>query len=59
VTYDQATRKATLNPNNNLQPGSTYIATVTTTNRDESTNMLDQNAGVAGNQAKIWKFGVN
>jgi beta-lactam-binding protein with PASTA domain len=59
VTYDPATMKATLNPNNNLRSGSTYIATVTTTNRDESTNLLDQNASVDGNQPKTWKFTVN
>jgi subtilisin len=59
VTYDPATMKATLNPNNNLRSGSTYIATVTTTNRDESTNLLDQNASVDGNQPKTWKFTVD
>jgi subtilisin len=59
VTYDPATMKATLNPNNNLRSGSTYIATVTTGVRDEATNFLDQDASVAGNQNKTWKLTVN
>jgi subtilisin len=59
VSYDPATMKATLNPNNNLQSGRTYIATVTTDVRDEATNFLDQDASVAGNQPKTWKFTVN
>jgi hypothetical protein len=50
--------KATLNPNNDLQSGRTYIATVTTGVRDEATNFLDQDASVAGNQEKTWKFTV-
>ncbi|MBA2714911.1 MAG: S8 family serine peptidase [Rubrobacteraceae bacterium] len=59
VTYDPATRQATLNPNNNLRSGSTYIATVTTDPHDESGNPLDQNASVDGYQPKTWKFSVN
>jgi hypothetical protein len=58
VTYNPATKKATLNPNNNLQPGSTYVATVTTGAQDQVGNSLDQNASVAGNQTKSWKFTV-
>ena len=58
VSYDPATMKATLNPNNNLQSGKTYIATVTTDVRDEATDFLDQDAGVAGNQARTWKCTV-
>jgi hypothetical protein len=41
VTYDPATNKATLNPNNNLQSGRTYVATVTTGAQDEAGNSLD------------------
>ena len=59
VTYDPVTMKATLNPNNNLQSGKTYIATVTTGVRDEATNFLDQDSGVAGNQQKTWRFTVS
>ena len=59
VSYDPATMRATLNPNNNLRSGRTYIATVTTDVRDEATNFLDQDASVAGNQPKTWKFTVN
>jgi subtilisin len=59
VSYDPATMRATLNPNNNLQSGRTYVATVTSGVRDEATNFLDQDASVAGNQPKTWKFTVN
>lgn len=58
VTYDPATKKATLDPNNNLQSGSTYIATVTSGAKDLAGNSLDQDSTTAGNQAKIWKFKV-
>ena len=58
VIYDPATKKATLNPNNNLKSGSTYVATVTTGTQDEAGNSLDQNSSVAGNQTKSWKFTV-
>jgi subtilisin len=58
VTYDPATKKATLNPNNNLQSGRTYIATVTTGAQDGAGNSLDQDSSLAGNQTKSWKFTV-
>ena len=58
VTYDPATNSATLDPNNNLQSGSTYVATVTSGAQDQAGNSLDQNAGLAGNQNKSWKFKV-
>jgi hypothetical protein len=58
VTYDAATRTATLNPNNNLQSGRTYIATVTTGAQDEAGNSLDQDPSLSGNQNKSWKFRV-
>jgi Bacterial Ig-like domain len=58
VTFDPATKKATLNPNNNLQPGRTYVATVTTGAQDEAGNSLDQDSNLAGNQTKSWKFRV-
>jgi subtilisin len=58
VSYDPATMRATLDPNNDLRSGSTYVATVTTEVRDEATNFLDQDASAAGNQPKTWKFTV-
>jgi hypothetical protein len=58
VTYDPATRRATLNPNNNLQSGRTYIATVTTGAEDLAGNSLDQNPTTSGNQEKAWTFRV-
>jgi len=58
VTYDPATRRATLDPNNNLQSGVTYVATVTNGARDQASNSLDQDSTTAGNQNKSWKFKV-
>ena len=58
VTYDSATKKATLNPSANLQSGATYVATVTTGAKDLAGNSLDQNSTTAGNQPKTWKFKV-
>ena len=58
VTYDPAIKKAVLNPKANLQPGATYIATVTTGAKDVAGNALDQNPTLAGNQSKTWKFTV-
>jgi hypothetical protein len=58
VTYDAATKKATLNPSANLQSGATYVATVTTGAKDLAGNSLDQNPTTAGNQAKTWTFKV-
>jgi hypothetical protein len=53
-----ATRTATLNPNNNLQSGRTYIAMVTTGAQDEAGNSLDHDPSLSGNQTKSWKFKV-
>lgn len=58
VSYDAATRRATLNPDANLQRGTKYKAVVTTGVRDLAGNRLDQNATVAGNQSKAWFFTV-
>jgi hypothetical protein len=58
VTYDPATMKATLNPNNDLQSGRTYLATMTSLAHDEAGNSLDQAPSVPGNQDKTWKFTV-
>jgi len=58
VTYDAATKTATLNPNDNLTAGATYTATITTQAKDLAGNGLDQDPNTAGNQAKSWKFKV-
>jgi hypothetical protein len=56
LSYDEATNKAALNPNNNLRPGTKYKAVVTSGARDLAGNQLDQNPGVAGSQPKIRFF---
>ena len=58
LSYDPATKRATLNPNANLQAGATYVATVTTGAKDLAGNALDQNPNTSGNQAKSWQFKV-
>jgi hypothetical protein len=58
LSYDPATKRATLNPNANLQAGTTYVATLTTGAKDLAGNQLDQNPNTAGNQAKSWQFKV-
>ena len=58
VSYDLATRTATLNPNTNLKTGATYLATLTTGAKDLAGNQLDQDPNTAGNQPKSWKFTV-
>jgi hypothetical protein len=58
VTYDPATKTATLNPNKNLAAGATYTATVTTQAKDVAGNGLDQDPTLANNQPKSWKFTV-
>jgi hypothetical protein len=58
LSYDPATKRATLNPNVDLKAGTTYVATVTTGARDLAGNQLDQDPSTAGTQAKSWKFKV-
>ncbi len=58
VSYDAATKRATLNPNANLKLGTRYKAVVTTATRDLAGNGLDQDPTVAGNQSKAWFFTV-
>ncbi len=59
VTYDATTRRATLNPNANLQPGAKYKAVVTIGARDLAGNQLDQDQTTSnGNQPKAWFFTV-
>jgi Tol biopolymer transport system component len=62
VTYDPATKKATLNPfgpgiGENLVRGATYTATVKNV-KDLDGLALDQNSTQAGNQPKVWSFTV-
>jgi hypothetical protein len=58
VTYDPATKTATLNPDKTLTAGATYTATVTTQAKDLAGNGLDQDPNLANNQPKSWKFTV-
>ncbi len=58
VSYDAATKKATLNPNANLQRGAKYKAVVSAGAKDVAGNALDQNPSVTGNQSKVWFFTV-
>jgi hypothetical protein len=58
VTYVAATKRAILNPDANLQPGATYVATVTAGAKDLAGNRLDQDPNAAGNQSQVWKFTV-
>jgi subtilisin len=56
LSYDAATMKATLNPNNNLRATTKYKAVVSTGAKDLSGNSLDQDPSVGGNQNKAWTF---
>jgi hypothetical protein len=58
VSYDAQKKKATLNPNSNLQRGAKYKAVVTTGVKDKAGNPLDQNPTLSGNQPKVWFFTV-
>jgi hypothetical protein len=58
VTYDAATKKATLDPTTSLRRGVTYEAVVTTGAKDASGNSLDQNPTTKGLQQKAWSFTV-
>jgi uncharacterized delta-60 repeat protein len=58
VSYNATTRRATLNPNANLQLGTKYKAVVTAGTKDLAGNQLDQNSSVTGNQQKVWFFTV-
>jgi hypothetical protein len=59
VSYDAATDKATLNPNNNLRRGAAYKAVVTTVAKDVAGNRLDQDSSTTGLQQKVWYFTVD
>jgi hypothetical protein len=59
VSYDGATKKATLDPTNNLRLGTTYKAVVTTGAKDLAGLQLDQNSTTTGLQQKTWLFTVS
>ncbi|HEX5700284.1 MAG TPA: Ig-like domain-containing protein, partial [Rubrobacter sp.] len=59
VSYDAATDKATLNPNDNLKRGVTYKAVVSTVAMDMTGNRLDQNSSASGLQQKVWFFEID
>jgi hypothetical protein len=58
VSYDGATKKATLNPTNNLRLGTTYKAVVSTGAKDVAGNSLDQISTTTGLDQKTWLFTV-
>ena len=58
VSYDGATKKATLDPTNNLRLGTTYRAVVSTGVKDLAGNSLDQISTTTGLQQKAWTFTV-
>src|SRR5918998_3216012 len=59
VSYDAATKTATLNPTNNLRAGVTYKAVVAPGAKDLAGNPLDQNATLSGAQQHKWFFTVS
>ena len=58
VSYDAATDRAILNPNN-LRRGATYKAVVTTVAKDVADNRLDQDDSRDGLQQKTWFFEID
>jgi len=58
VAYNAISKKATLNPNANLQAGATYIVSVSTGARDVADNRLDQDPSITGLQPKTFSFKV-
>ena len=58
VSYDGATKNATLNPTNNLRLGTTYKAVVSTGAKDVAGNPLDQISTTTSLDQKTWLFTV-
>ena len=58
VTYNAATKKATLNPTASLRKGLTYKAVVSPGAKDVAGNRLDQKRTTKGLQQKVWSFTV-
>jgi N-acetylglucosamine-6-sulfatase len=59
LSYDGTTKKATLDPTNNLRLGTIYKAVVTTGAKDMAGLQLDQNSTTSGLQQKTWLFTVS
>jgi large repetitive protein len=59
VSYEAASRTATLDPSANLRLGTTYKAVVSTGAKDLAGNSLDQDQTPSnGNQQKVWFFKI-
>ena len=58
VSYDGATRKATLDPTNSLRLGTAYKVVVSTGAKDAAGNPLDQDTATTGPQQMTWLFTV-
>jgi hypothetical protein len=58
VTYEVASRMATLDPSDNLRRGTTYKAVVSTEAKDLAGNSLDQDENLSSSQQKVWFFRV-
>jgi N-acetylglucosamine-6-sulfatase len=60
VSYAETEKghEAILDPAKDLQPGATYIATLSSKAEDAAGNKLDQDSSVSGTQAKVWRFKV-
>jgi hypothetical protein len=56
VTYEAATKRAVLDPSDNLQRGVTYKAVVSSGAKELAGNAFDQYPSVTGNQMKTWFF---
>jgi Big-like domain-containing protein len=58
VSFDAATKRATLDPHRTLRLGTKYKAIVTTGAKDWAGNRLDQNPSKEGSQKKEWYFTI-
>ena len=54
MSYDAATKRATLDPRASLERGATYEAVASTGAKDIFGNALDQDPSRVGNQMKVW-----
>jgi Bacterial Ig-like domain len=58
VTYNAATKKATLNPTTSLRKGLSYKAVLSPGAKDVAGKSLDQKRTTKGLQQKVWSFTV-
>jgi hypothetical protein len=58
VSYNAATKKATLNPTTSLRKGLTYKAVLSPGAKDVAGKSLDQKRTAKGLQQKVWSFTV-